>query len=157
MRFATTLACFISFAPGFAQDSTNLEAIVYPRLARAARVQGDVLIADGTVVAGPPLLRQAALRSVPLLGQHNSKTNFLFHFILLDTVGTKTERVKKGNAFDRFFLRIIGASVVRTIERCDNNIPPPEPRVRSMENLVEVWVYAAGMCLNTQTVTLARS
>jgi hypothetical protein len=67
MRFATILVCFLCLGEGFAQNNAALDAIIYPPLTRAARIQGDVLIRGGTVVSGPPLLRNAALRGVDLL------------------------------------------------------------------------------------------
>jgi hypothetical protein len=105
MRLATALASLVCLADGFAQSSATLDAIRYPPLAAAASVHGDVLISGGNVVSGPPLLREAALRSVDLLNIRAPGATILVHFDLRDIVlSTRTETIQKSDALDRFFL-----------------------------------------------------
>jgi len=116
MRLATALACLVCLADGFAQSSVTLDAIRYPPVA-AARVHGDVLIQGGNVVSGHPLLREAALRCVGLPSTRAPEATIPVHFTLVDTVQlNKTETVSKGDAFDRFFLRLVGIPTVKKIE-----------------------------------------
>jgi TonB family protein len=85
-RFLASCLCFILFGAAWAQDSTSqvephlgftiskLPPAIYPPIALAAHVSGDVVLKialrpDGVidsaeVVSGPPMLRQAAIESI---------------------------------------------------------------------------------------------
>jgi hypothetical protein len=119
-------------------------------LAAAAQVQGDVLISGGTVVSGPPLLREAARRGVDLLNFRDQNA-VQFHFILIDVV-LSTRTIKKGDALDRMFLRILRIPVTKNIQECgENPASAPANRLDSTKNPIEVWVYGKARCLQTQT------
>ena len=138
MRLATALACFVCLGTGFAQT------IRYPPLAAAARVQGDVLISSGKVISGPPLLRETALQL------HAPQTDALVHFVLIDVVlSTKVETIKKGDAFDRFFLRLLRIPTTRKIETqvCTQAPNAPANRIDSAKEPIEAWVYGKARCL----------
>jgi hypothetical protein len=157
MRLATALLYVVCVADGFAQNSGTLDAIRYPPLAATARVKGDVLIAGGNVVAGSPLLAQTALRGV--LNIRAPGANILFHFILSDIVlSTRTETIKKGDAFDRFFLRLLRIPDVKKIEirECTEGPNARANRIDSTKDPIEVWVYGKEPC-PTVTGTLERS
>jgi hypothetical protein len=150
MRLATTLACFVYLADGFAQSNAALDAIIYPPLARAARIQGDVLIRGRNVFSGPPLLRDAALRGVDLLNPPAPQGGLLVHFILVETIqSTRTETIKRGDAFDQFFLRLLRIPVVKKVEihGCISNPNVPPNRLDSTKDPLEVWVYGQARCL----------
>jgi hypothetical protein len=149
MRLAIPLACLVGLAGGFAQSNANLDAIRYPPLAAAAKVQGDVLISGGNVVTGPPLLREAALRSIDLLNFRALQTGVVVHFVLVGTVeSTGTETIKKGDAFDRFFLRLFGIPTVKKIEihQCVQNPNVLANRIDSAKDPIEVRVYGKVHC-----------
>jgi hypothetical protein len=154
MRLAPALACLVCLADGFAQSSATIDAIRYPALAAAARVQGDVLISGGKVVTGPPLLKEAALRGFDLLKVRAPEAGVLFHFVLVDIVLlTRTETIQKGDAFDRLFLRLLRIPTVRNVaaQVCTENPNAPANRIDSTKNPIEVWVYGKARCLQTQT------
>lgn len=161
MTLAIILACFVCFADGFAQSNAALDAIRYPPVAVAARVQGDVLTRGGTVVTGSPLLAQAALRTIGLLNARSSTATILVHFILIDTVQlNKTETVKKGDAFDRFFPRLLRIPVVKKIEtqECTEGPNAPANRIDSTKDPIEVWAYGKRQCPTVNyTGTIKRS
>jgi hypothetical protein len=150
MRLATTLACLVCLADGFAQSSATFDAIRYPPLATAARVKGDVLISDGKVISGPPLLAQTALRSIDLLNIRASGATVLVHFVLIDVVlSSKVETIEKGDAFDRFFLRLLRISTVKKIETqvCTQGPNAPANRIDSTRDPIDVWVYGKAPCI----------
>src|SRR5580698_9034843 len=85
-RFLASCLCFILFGAAWAQDSTSqvephlgftiskLPPAIYPPIALAAHVSGDVVlkialrpddvIDSVEVVSGPPMLRQTAIESI---------------------------------------------------------------------------------------------
>jgi hypothetical protein len=145
MRLATALACFVCL--GFAQNSANLDSIHYPPLAVAAGVHGDVLISGGNAVSGPPLLRETARRGADLLNLQAPRTDVLFHFIPNDII-RRVETINKGNAFDRFFLRLFRMPTTKKIEYNDCAAPPGS-RVDSTKHPIEVWIYQDPCVLKT--------
>jgi hypothetical protein len=163
MRFAGALACFVCRAEGFAQSNASLDAIRYPPIAAAARIQGDVLISGGNAVTGSPLLRETALRGIDVLNFRAPQSDVLVHFILVETIqSTRTEAIKRGDAFDQFFLRLLGVPTVKKIEIrvCTEGPHAPANRIDSTRDPIEVWVYGNTPCIETNasyTGTLARS
>jgi hypothetical protein len=144
MRLATALACVVCLGTGFAQSGATLDAIRYPPLAAAARVQGDVLISGGKVISGPPLLRETALQL------HAPQTEVLIHFILIDAIlSTRTETIQRGDALDRFFLRLLRIPTVKKtkIQVCTEGANPPANRIDSAKEPIEAWVYGKARCL----------
>jgi hypothetical protein len=141
MRLAAALAYFACL--GFAQSGATLDAIRYPLLAEFAEVQGDVLVSAGKVISGPPLLRETALQL------HAPQTEILFHFILSDAVlSTRIETIKKGDALGRFSLRLFRMSATKKIEirQCTDGANPPDNRIDSTKNPLEVWIYGKTRC-----------
>jgi hypothetical protein len=150
MRFAGALACFVCLAEGFAQSNASLDAIRYPPIAAAARIQGDVLISGGNAVTGSPLLRETALRGIDVLNFRAPQSDVLVHFILVETIqSTRTEAIKRGDAFDQFFLRLLRIPVVKKVEihGCIRNPNVPPNRLDSTKDPLEVWVYGQARCL----------
>jgi hypothetical protein len=149
MRLATALFYVACLADGFAQSSTTLDAIRYPPLAAAARVRGDVLISGGKFISGPPLLAEAGLQGADLLNIRASGATVLIHFVLVDAIElTRTETIKKGDALDRLFLRLLRISTVkkRGIYECYENPNVPANRIDSTKDPIEVWVYGKARC-----------
>jgi hypothetical protein len=152
MRLATILACFVCLAEGFAQSSATVDAIRYPPLAAAARLHGDVLISGGNAVSGHPLLRETALRSIDLLNIRTPGESVLIHFVLSDIVmSQRTDTIPKGDAFDRFFLRLLRIPTTRKIatEVCTEGPSAPANRIDSIRDPIEVWVYGKAQCFPT--------
>lgn len=148
MRLATALAYFGCL--GFAQSSATLDAIRYPPLAAAVRIHGDVLVSAGSADTGDPLLREAALRGIDLLNFRALQTSVLFHFILVENVqSTRTQVAKKGDAFDRFFLKVLRISTVKkvAIHECAEGPNAPANRIDSTKDPIEVWVYGNVPCV----------
>ena len=142
---------FLFVGTGLAQ----VKQIRYPPLAAAARVQGDVRLRSGpegvVLIGGPPLLVQAAMEGVKSLGRLSDlgDTEVVFHYSLVEpSVHEVTVRVKKGHAFDRLFLRVLGFKTEKTVKEreCVDTEPPPENRIDSTKAPIEVWVYHRNLC-----------
>lgn len=143
----------------------KMAAVKYPQIAQTARIQGDVKItvSDGeaTAALGPPMLLPTAIRAAlaiaPLLDR--AKVDVTFHFVI-DAGGFHIERgaetVKRGNAVDRFFLRMFGRKTVKQVayERCKEDEPPPN-KVEVSARGVEIWLFGKAMCLQTSTTLIA--
>jgi len=158
---ATLAAALLLARVAFAQIPedelrSKIARSIYPPLARAARVQGDVVLqvhSDGvTLVSGPPLLVQAAIENAKSLGLTGGVT-LTYHFVLFrsTTVPTFTP-VKKGDAFDRLVLRIFGLKTERTVreDRCVPGVAPPND-VKISERGIDVWVNGAENCVMVET------
>jgi hypothetical protein len=133
----------------------QVKEIRYPPLAAAARVQGDVRLRSGregvTVISGPPLLVQGAVASLKSLGNlsEHGEREVVFHFALVEpSMHEVTVTVRKGDAFDRLFLRALGFKTEKTIKEkeCVDAEPPPENRIDSTKASIEVWVYRRNGC-----------
>jgi len=163
MRLAIPLACLVCLGNGFAQSSANPDAIRYPPLAKVARIRGDVLISGGNAVTGHPILREPALRGLDVLNLHAPQTDVLFHFILSDIIlSPRTETIPKGDAFDRFFLRLLRIPTTRKIatQVCTEGPNAPANRIDSTKDPIEAWIYGKAPCIETNTSytgTLERS
>jgi hypothetical protein len=59
-----------------------------------------------------------------------------------------TVTVKKGDAFDRLFLRVLGFKTEKTIKEkeCIDTEPAPENRIDWTKVPIEVWVYHRNLC-----------
>jgi hypothetical protein len=124
--------------------------IQYLPLAKQAQIQGDVVIADGKIVSGHPLLIPAALEGLKILNLSESDKQVVYHFILIDPVPlTRTEIVKKGDAFDRVVLWLLRIKTERVLQIHDSVSNPnvPKNRIDAAKTPVEVWVYGAIPCL----------
>ena len=55
--------------------------------------------------------------------------------------------VKKGDAFDRLILRVLGFKTEKTIKEKECiDTEPPENRIDSTKAPIEVWVYHRSLC-----------
>jgi len=144
-----TLSCLLAFIFGAAAEAAPpLENLTYPPLARAAQVQGDVVISNGKFVTGPPLLAESAKQNASLLGL----TEVVLHYRLVPTtMSNRTGKVSRGDAFERFFLRVLRISTTREIHtaECVQNPNVPPNRMDSSRAPVEIWIYHAEGCLMT--------
>jgi hypothetical protein len=160
-RIATAMASLLLFAgAGLAQ----VREIRYPQLAAAARVQGDVRlrsVGDGWVpISGPPLLVQTAMASMKALGTLSDRTEaeVVIHFALIEpTVREVTVAVKKGDAFDRLILRVLGVKTEKTIKRQECHVSPelPENRIDSTKAPIEVWIFGRIHCVMVESLGIA--
>jgi hypothetical protein len=159
-------ACIAGVA--FAQTADDqfrpkITAVRYPPLAVAARVQGDVRLSVSSgqvnIVSGPPLLVQTAVESAKSfvsIQQDEATLGLLYHFAVIGptTVPIPTT-VRKGDAFDRIFLRMLGLKTERVVveKKCQQGVAPANDIKVSGAN-IEIWIYGSGGCLMTETSTL---
>jgi hypothetical protein len=132
----TLAAALVLAQVAFAQTSEDelrpkIVTVRYPLLARVARVQGEIRLrvdASGiTLVSGPPLLAQTAIENARSLGLMPGVT-LTYHFVIVDaTTVPATMTVKKGDAFDRFFLRMFGLKTEKAVryDQCVPGVAPP--------------------------------
>jgi len=167
LRGISIVACLLVGA-AFGQTAedvlrSKLTSVHYAPLAEHARIQGDVrLNVNGGVIAvvsGHPLLAQIALASARAFRSVQSQTNFdvTYHFVLVDTatsVPTVTT-VKRGNAFERAILRVLGRKTERVVHgyRCEEGVAPAND-VKMNDTAIEVWIYGRTLCLQTSMATL---
>ena len=167
MRLTTITGIFLCGIGVLAQDNpgvtARVEAWKYPQLARQARIQGDVRLQFRSgvpgVTSGHPLLAPSALENLKSLGDLPDAANLVYHFVLVDsTVEVRRTTVKKGDAFDRFFLRLFRIRTERVVEetKCISNADnAPKNRIDLTRNPVEVWIYGVVSCLQVETSYLA--
>ncbi len=150
-RLATAMASMVLFAgAGLAQ----VKEIRYPPLAAAAWVQGDVRLSSGpagvVLLSGHPLLVQAAMAGMKAIVALSERTEVevIFHFSLIDPVREVTVTVRRGDAFDRLFLRLLGYKTEKTIteKRCFASPEVPDNRIDATRAPIEIWVYASARC-----------
>lgn len=162
-----TIGCLL-VCPAVGQTEGGLTAGVatvrYPPLAEQARIQGDVRLeaSSGVVslVSGHPLLAPQAINNAKTLAslQGKTKVEITYHFVIVDTAysvpGSST--VKRGNAFERALLRVLGFKTEKVVDRyqCENGVAPPG-EVQIEGAVIEIWVYGRTFCLQTNTATLA--
>lgn len=166
MRLITIAYIVCCVASAFAQDEiqmameSKLETLRYPSLPKAARIQGNVLLRSTPkgveLVSGNPLLAPAALEDFKAISQLlDGRSEVLFHFILVDPniLVTRT-RIKKGDAIDRFFLRILRIKTEKILEEydCVEN-KADVPRVDLTKNPVEISISASTPCVEVISST----
>jgi hypothetical protein len=108
------------------------------------------------------LLVQAAVESaksfVPMQGA--TTLGLLYHFALIGPTTVPSPTImRKGDAFDRIFLRMLGLKTERVVVeyRCHREVAPPNDVKVSGAN-IEIWINGSGFCLMVETGTLiARS
>lgn len=135
----------------------------YPPLAEQARIQGDVLLklSSGvvTVISGHPVLTRPAEESAKGFASFLGTTDvdITYHFVLSDTtISVPTSRVeKRGNTFERFFMRIFGRQTERVAVgyECEQGVAPPSD-VKIAGSVIEIWVYGRGICFNTNVASV---
>src|SRR6478672_6130398 len=102
---------------------SKLTSVHYAPLAEQARIQGDarLILSNGsiTVVSGHPLLAAIAIESAKGFGsaQNKSDLEVTYHFVLVDAVTSvpTVTTVKRGNAFTRAILRVLGAKTEKVV------------------------------------------
>ena len=80
----------------------------------------------------------------------------VYHFILIDPTDVPVSTtVKKGDAFDRVFLRMLGLKTEKVLleYKCEEGTPPPND-ARITEANIDIWIYGRGRCLMIETGTL---
>jgi hypothetical protein len=166
---ASTVA-YLLVAAAFAQTAedtlrSKLTSVRYAPLAEQARIQGDLhLNLNGgvvTVVSGHPLLAPMAVESAKVFGSIQSQTSLdvTYHFVLADTtrsVPTSTT-VKRGNAFERVVLRVLGLKTETVVQgyRCEAGSAPASD-VKIDGAIIQVWIYGRTHCLDTNTALVVR-
>ncbi len=151
-RLATAMASMVLFAgAGLAQ----VKEIRYPPLAAALWVQGDARLhsgPDGVVpISGPPLLVQAAMLNMKALGKLSElgETEVVFHYSLIEpSMRDVTVTIKKGDAFERVVLRLLGFKTGKMIKEAECVASPevPDNRIDATRAPIEIWVYASARC-----------
>jgi hypothetical protein len=167
LSWASIVACLF-FGTALAQSlddvlRSKLTSVYYPPIAEQARIQGDVRlhVNNGviTVLSGHPLLAPIAAQSAKAFGSVQSQTalDMTYHFVLVETVthGPTVTRVRRGNAFQRAILRVLGLSTETVVHdyRCEEG-PAPTNHLKLSGAAIEVWIFGKERCLQTQTATL---
>ncbi len=160
MRTAFISALLIAGA-AFAQSPdddlrSKIASVRYPPLAEAARVRGDVhlKVSDGAVtfLDGHPLLAPTSVEATksfaPLLGSANIDVTYHFAFVSVSRPIT----VKRGDAFGRAILRLLGLKTEKVAYTCDNGVAP-ESSLKDSGTTVEIWVYGRDRCVETEYST----
>lgn len=157
-RLAGLALVLLAPSAAFAQeqsDSSKVEAMKFPALPKAARVQGEVRLRSGpdgiVVVSGDSLLAPSALENLKQLGMVSGReSEAVYHFVIVDTSETRVTRtvVKRGNRFTRLFFRAFRMETERVVEYtvCIEH-PPPKNRIDSDRDSIDVWVYASAGCI----------
>lgn len=134
--------------------TVNVEGFRYPPIARAARIQGDVLFEVSSaeprlISSAHPILVEAARRNLetwklpPLDG---GSYHVGYHFSISGRPGTKPETVLIGDPFDRFVLRLFHAPTTKVVQVCDN-VAPGATRVGPVEDdVIDVFTTAPEGC-----------
>ncbi len=98
-------------------------------------------------VSGPPLLVQAAIENAKSLGL-SPGVNLTYHFVLFQgTPEPASVNVKRGDAFDRFFLRMFGLKTEKVVRynKCVDGVARPND-VKVAGDTIEIWINAGAMC-----------
>jgi hypothetical protein len=165
-----TFALAMLFAgAAFAQTQADelkskIGSVLYPPLAKAARVQGDVRLrlkfGVVTLLSGPPLLVRTAIESAKAFGSIPSEgdVDVTYHFVFAGGGTTSVlapMTVKRGNAVGRAVLRMFGFKTEKVVleYQCQPSGAPGFDLKISGAN-IEIWVYGRDGCLMTETATL---
>ncbi len=140
------------------EDELNarIARIRYPMLARMNSIQGDVhlKLVSGVVAVlpKPSLISQVAVENANLVGSLPGMLDLdiLFHFILDDhfTKVPTQVTVKRGNAFERIFLRLFGLKTQKMVTEylCYQAPPSPPNRQEFSGATLEIWIYSSVQC-----------
>jgi hypothetical protein len=161
LPFLTPLASVAQDASALA---SKIEAVVYPPLARQARIQGDVRLRSGPdgvmLISGHPILAPVAASNLKDLGKLSEvEIEAIYHFVLGDAtdirVATRVE--KKGNRFDRIILHAFMLKTEKVVEytECVEHPVHVKNRIDLVENHLEVWIYGSVPCVQTETTRIA--
>jgi|SRR5579862_73847 len=143
----------------------RLAALQYPKLARVARVQGDVhvVIEAGVprVVSGNQMLGGSfATENAKTLLPTADSADLVLHYVVVPGDNEQVQRTEpKGNAFGRFFLRVFHLPEYRVVAVwiCAEDKGLPANRAEFTTNPIEVWIYGGARCLQPETAYYARS
>jgi hypothetical protein len=162
-----TIGCLLVCAAlGQTEGGLRARAVTvrYPPLAEQARIQGDVRLEANsgvvTLVSGHPLLAPLAINNAKTLGslQGQTKLDMTYHFVIVDTAYSEptSTTVKRGNAFERAILRVLGFKTEKVVHsyRCEEGVAPASD-IEIDGAVIEIWVYGRTWCLQTNTATLA--
>ncbi len=143
----------------FASIHPDLAGFKYPPLPRQARIAGTVRLkvsAGATEIAvesGHPLLIPAAKENLAKWRFDPPPTESIvveYVFRLTDEIRVVTRRVPRGDAFDRFFLRIFHQPTFRDVQECQSLTAAdiPAPTIEALpERAVRVVVSSGGSCV----------
>jgi len=166
-RWVVALASLVAVAAVAQRPEDGLESriaqIRYAPLAEQARIQGDVHIklSSGivTIISGHPLLAKTAEESTKGFASFLGTTDVdvTYHFVFGETtISVLAPRViERGNAFERFFLRMFGRLSERVVfdYECVRGVAPPSD-VKIDGSVIEIWVYGRDSCLETSAASL---
>ena len=146
----------------------DLSGLVYPVLAKSARMQGLVKfsVKDGkiTLISGHPILVQNAKQNLErwaLEIPSSDEFRVNYSFLLTDESTTKIVETEQpiGDAFDRLFLRIFRRSTTRRVPTIERDVLKENENVTSWQAamadelpLISVMVSTGVPCVMT-TVT----
>jgi hypothetical protein len=170
MRLNRTFALAMFFAGvAFAQTPADelrsrIGSVLYPPLAKAARIQGDVRLRLNsgvvTVLSGPPLLVRTAVESAKAFGsvQGEGDVDVTYHFVFAGGGTTSVlapMTVNRGNAFGRAVLRMFGFKTEKVVlEYQCRPSGAPAFDLKISGTAIETWVYGRDGCLTTEAATL---
>jgi hypothetical protein len=170
MQFKMSFALAVIFAgAAFAQTpadelKSKTGNVLYPPLAKAARIQGDVHIHLNsgvlTLLSGPPLLVRTAVENAKTFGSilRRGTVDVTYHFVFAGG-GTTTVltpvTVKRGNAVGRAVLRMFGLKTEKVVlEHQCRTSDAPASDLKISGTTIEIWVYGRDGCLMTEAATL---
>jgi hypothetical protein len=146
-----------------AELKSKVAEVLYPQLAKQARIQGDVhlSVAAGmvTVLSGHPLLAPIAVESAKSVGSIEGRTSvdMTYHFVLADNATSVPTwvTVKRGNGFERTILRMFGRKTEKVVleYRCQSGDAPENDR-KVFGATIDIWIYRGGGCLQTEAAEL---
>jgi hypothetical protein len=144
--------------------ASGILALMFPPLAKAARVQGDVKLRSGpagvTLIDGNPLLAPTAVTHLKNLGQLSDfEMGAVYHFVLVNNTETRVTKavVKKGNRLTRVFLRALKKKTEKIVEypACVET-PDLKNKFNLEKDSIEVWIYASIGCPQVSVSQIAR-
>ncbi len=170
MKWLLLACCSILPCAGQTPVQPNLDKLVYPPLARAARIQGTVRFAvnagEVQLIYGHPILVGAAKANVESWATIKASdsqffVNYVFRLAAAPPKVVESEKLR-GDAFDRFFLRLFHKPVTRkvTYEVCDASGETSTNFTIGIFDdrpIIEVDVTAQVSCIETNTTYVARS
>lgn len=132
---------------------SKIASVRYPPLAKAARVHGDVhlTLKSGvvTVISGPPLLTRTAVENAKTFGsvKGGEEIDVFYHFAFVNAATPVAMMVRRGNAFERAMLRVLGLKTEKTILVWCGEPPPND--LKTSDTMIEVWIFETPRCYPT--------
>lgn len=137
----------------------HVEEMKYPRLAQMGQVSGVVCIewlkgGSFRTTKGHPILIPSAEENLKKIGGFFGKdVTVVYQFILVDTGTSRSKKVvvKRGDAFDRFFLRVFRMKTEKVIEKpeCEDSQNNLKNTIDLSKDPIEIRVFGSIPCLQT--------